>query len=166
MAGPFLPFVRASHDRLVRALRLSAEVIWTRLLSLMLGATVYTFSIILAVFLAGLGIGSAFGSFLSRRVARPRLALGICQMLLAAAIAWAAFMLAHSVPYWPIDPLSSSSPWFDFQLDLLRCGWVIFPATCLWGASFPLALASVASRQQRRRADWSGASMRPIRSAR
>src|SRR5260370_32466726 len=30
---------------------LAAEVIWTRLLSLLLGATVYTFSIILAVFL-------------------------------------------------------------------------------------------------------------------
>jgi spermidine synthase len=127
---------------------LSAEVVWTRLLSLMLGPTVYTFSIILAVFLTGLGIGSALGSFLARAAARPRLALGVCQMLLAAAIAWAAFMLAHSVPYWPIDPALSSSPWFNFQLDLLRCGWVIFPATCLWGASFPLALASVASRQQ------------------
>ena len=48
---------------------LGAEVIWTRLLSLMLGATVYTFSIILAVFLVGLGIGSAAGSTL---VAVPR----------------------------------------------------------------------------------------------
>jgi spermidine synthase len=127
---------------------LSAEVIWTRLLSLMLGPTVYTFSIILAVFLTGLGIGSALGSFLAGVATQPRLALGICQMLLAAAIAWAACMLAHSVPYWPIDPSLSSSPWFNFQLDLLRCAWVIFPATCLWGASFPLALASVASRQQ------------------
>ena len=35
---------------------LAAEVIWTRILSLMLGATTYTFSIILAVFLPGLGI--------------------------------------------------------------------------------------------------------------
>jgi spermidine synthase len=36
---------------------LGAEVVWTRNLSLLLGATVYTFSIILAVFLAGLGLG-------------------------------------------------------------------------------------------------------------
>ena len=127
---------------------LSAEVIWTRLLSLMLGATVYTFSIILAVFLTGLGIGSAGGSLLSRTSTRPRLMLGACQMLLAAAIAWAAYMLANSLPYWPIDHALSPGPWIDFQLDLLRCAWVIFPATCLWGASFPLALASVASPQQ------------------
>jgi len=127
---------------------LSAEVIWTRLLSLMLGATVYTFSIILAVFLGGLGIGSAAGSFLSRGSAQPRLALGACQLLLAAAIAWASYMLARSLPYWPIDPSLSPGPWIDFQLDVLRCALAIFPATCLWGASFPLALASVASRQQ------------------
>jgi spermidine synthase len=124
---------------------LGAEVIWTRILSLMLGATVYTFSIILAVFLVGLGIGSSIGAFVSRWTARPRIALGLCQMLLAAAIAWTAFMLAGSLPYWPIDPWLSTSPWFDFQLDLVRCAWAIFPATCLWGASFPLAIAAVAS---------------------
>jgi spermidine synthase len=47
---------------------LGSEVIWTRVLSLMLGATTYTFSIILAVFLTGLGIGSSIGSFLSRSI--------------------------------------------------------------------------------------------------
>ena len=53
---------------------LGAEVIWTRLLSLMLGPTVYTFSIILAVFLVGLGIGSSIGSLLTRGSTQPRLA--------------------------------------------------------------------------------------------
>ena len=42
---------------------LAAEAIWTRLLGLLFGASVYAFSIILAVFLAGLGIGSGIGSF-------------------------------------------------------------------------------------------------------
>jgi spermidine synthase len=126
---------------------LGAEVVWTRLLSLMLGATVYTFSIILAVFLTGLGVGSSVGSFLARR-GRPRLALGCCQALLAAAIAWAALMLARSLPYWPIDPALSTSPWMSFQLDLVRCLWAVLPAACLWGASFPLALAAAASRGQ------------------
>ena len=125
---------------------LGAEVIWTRLLSLMLGATVYTFSIILAVFLIGLGIGSSIGSVISRYTLRPRFALGCCQMLLAAAIAWTAYMLSSSLPYWPIDPSLSDNPWYNFQLDLLRCIWAVLPAACLWGASFPLALASVAVR--------------------
>src|SRR6058998_3660440 len=72
---------------------LGAEVIWTRLLSLLFGATVYTFALILAVFLFGLGIGSTIGSAVGRTSERPRLALGWCQMLLCAAIAWAAYML-------------------------------------------------------------------------
>jgi spermidine synthase len=126
---------------------LGAEVVWTRLLSLMLGGTVYTFSLILAVFLAGLGIGSSAGSVLARGTLRPRVALGWCQMLLAAAIAWTAYMLARSLPYWPINPWLSTSPWLTFQLDLVRCMWAILPAACLWGASFPLALAAVAARE-------------------
>ena len=127
---------------------LAAEVIWTRLLSLIIGASVYTFSIILAVFLFGLGIGSAVGSAFARRSARPRLALGLCQLLLAGGIAWAGLMLAKSLPNWPIDPMLSTSPWYGFQLDLARCLWTILPAACLWGASFPLAVAAAAERGQ------------------
>ncbi|MBI2805345.1 MAG: fused MFS/spermidine synthase [Planctomycetes bacterium] len=130
------------------ATALGAEVVWTRLLSLMLGTTVYTFAIILAVFLIGLGIGSSVGARLARQSARPRLALGVCQLMLTAAIAWAAFSLAHSLPYWPIDSSLVTSPWDVFPLDLMRCLWVTLPATILWGASFPLALAAVASRDQ------------------
>jgi spermidine synthase len=124
---------------------LGAEVVWTRLLSLMLGATVYTFSIILAVFLIGLGIGSAVGSALVRR-GNARFVLGACQLLLVAAIAWCAWMIAKSLPYWPIQPSLSRGRWFDFQLDLLRCAWGVLPAALLWGASFPAALAAAGGR--------------------
>jgi spermidine synthase len=127
---------------------LGAEVVWTRLLSLVLGGTVYTFSLILAVFLLGLGTGSSAGAFLARRAASPRLALGVCQWLLTAAIAWTAVVISRSLPYWPIFPSLSLSPWYTFQLDLVRCLWAVLPPACLWGASFPLALAAVACRGQ------------------
>jgi spermidine synthase len=127
---------------------LGAEVIWTRILSLLFGATVYTFSLILAVFLVGLGIGSTVGAILARGNVSPMVALGWCQMLLCAAIAWAAYMLTESLPYWPINPSLATTPWFTFQLDLVRCLWVVLPGAVLWGASFPLALAAVASRDR------------------
>jgi spermidine synthase len=57
-------------------------------------------------------------------------------------------MLAKSLPYWPINPALSRSPWLIFQVDLVRCLWAILPAACLWGASFPLALAAAASPGQ------------------
>jgi spermidine synthase len=128
------------------ATALGAEVVWTRLLGLLLGATVYTFSIILAVFLIGIGIGSAAASAMLRTSVRPRVAIGVCQLLLAAAVAWTAYMLSDSVPFWPVNPLLSTSPSFTFQIDLARTMWTILPATLLWGASFPLALAAVAVR--------------------
>jgi spermidine synthase len=128
------------------ATALAAEVVWTRLLGLLLGATVYTFSIILAVFLVGIGIGSAAASALLRTSVRPRIAIGVCQLLLAGAIAWTAYTLADYLPYWPVNPLLSTEPIFTFQIDLARTLWTVLPATLLWGASFPLALAAVAER--------------------
>ena len=127
---------------------LAAEAIWTRLLGLLFGASVYAFSIILAVFLTGLGIGSGLGTWLSRVALHPRLALGWCQILAACAIAWTSYNLSASLPYWPIDPSISSNIWFTFELDLARAFWALFPATLLWGASFPLALAAAESKGQ------------------
>jgi spermidine synthase len=122
---------------------LGAEVVWTRLLSLMLGPTVYAFAIILAVFLGGLGIGSVVGAWLGRGSDTPARLLGVSQLLVAAAIAWAAWMLCRSLPYWPINQTLSRDMWANFQVDVVRCLWAILPATFLWGASFPLALAAV-----------------------
>jgi spermidine synthase len=127
---------------------LACQVLWTRLLSLLFGATVYAFSLILGVFLLGLGIGSSIGAAVARSSSRPRVALGWCQMLLCAAMAWAAYMLMASLPYWPINPSIATNPWLNFQLDVVRCLWVVLPGAVLWGASFPLALAAVAAPGQ------------------
>jgi spermidine synthase len=125
------------------ATALGAETVWMRLLGLTMGATVYTFSIILAVFLVGIGVGGAAGAWISPRV-RARDALGYSQLLLMAAIAWTAIMLADSLPYWPAPP--ESAPWLVFRTDLLRSTAAMLPAALLWGASFPLALAAASER--------------------
>jgi len=127
---------------------LAAEVIWTRLLSLHFGATVYTFALILAVFLIGLGVGSTAGASLARTSPSPRRALGWCQLFICGALAWAAYQLTESLPYWPINPSIATTPWFTMQLDFVRCLWVVLPGAILWGASFPLALAAVATTEQ------------------
>ncbi len=127
---------------------LAAEAIWTRMLGLLFGASVYALSIIVAVFLVGLGVGSGIGALLCRILVSPRAALGWCQCLAACAIAWTAYNLSAALPYWPINPLISSNVWFNFELDLARAFWALLPPTLLWGASFPLALAATASRGQ------------------
>ncbi len=125
---------------------LSAQVIWTRLLSLNFGATVYTFSLILAAVLIGIGGGSGLGALVDRRrMVRPRVALGWCQLLLCPAIAWGAYLVTHVLPFWPVAEAVTTDPWLTFRVDLLRSLLVVVPAGVLWGASFPLALASVAA---------------------
>lgn len=126
---------------------LGAEVVWTRLLSLLLGQTVYTFSLILAGFLFGLAIGSSVGSNVGRSVRDARVALGVCQFLLIGAVGWAAFALTQGVPYWPVYPSLATQAGSQLQLDIARCLWVVLPAALLWGASFPLALAALARDQ-------------------
>ena len=83
--------------------------------------------------------------------AQPRAAAARARLGADAAVrrdCWAAYMLALSLPFWPINPSISTSPWYNFQLDLARAFWVVLPASILWGASFPLALASVATKGQ------------------
>ncbi len=122
---------------------LAAEVIWTRHFGLLFGATVYTFSIVLAIFLIGLGIGSAVGSALGWRASDPRRLLGWCQLLTVAAIAWTAWALGRWLPYWPVNAVTSADIWATFRLDFVRGLLAILPGPLLWGASFPLALAAI-----------------------
>ena len=127
------------------ACALAAEVVWTRLLSLTFGASVYTFSMILAVFLTGLGLGSASAAWLARIVGNPRRALAWCQGLLTMAIAWGAAVIFLALPNWPINPSLAPSAWYALQLDLIRGALAMLPAAILWGASFPFALAAIAT---------------------
>jgi spermidine synthase len=126
------------------ATALGAEVVWTRLLTLLLGATTYTFSLILASVLVGLGLGSSAGAFFARTVREPRRALGFCQVGIVVCIAWAAWCETRALPYWPINPSLSTTAWLQFQIDFVRCLLTVLPASILWGASFPLALAAAA----------------------
>lgn len=121
---------------------LGAQVAWTRLLALLFGGTTYTFAIILAVFLGGLGIGSAIAALAIRRGEGGAL-LAACQFGLVAAMAYAATMITKVIPFTstlrvvPIGTLHA--------IHTIHCIEVILPAAILWGMSFPLALAAAGS---------------------
>jgi spermidine synthase len=131
------------------AVALGAEVVWTRLLGYLLLATVYVFAIILAVFLTGLALGTASGSWLLRKV-NPRNALGWCQILLTLGFAWTAYSIVNtfSLPFWNDEVLTTLNGWRMYALDLKVVAIAIFPATLFWGASFPLACAAISKPGQ------------------
>ncbi len=132
------------------AVSMGAQVVWTRLLALLFGATIYTFTLILAVFLIGLGVGSAIGSWLARKVKQPGTALLICQVATIACIAFASISINSIIPTmkFGIDAAVEENPnrAVRYFADLMLIAIAIFPATVAWGASFPLALAAAARK--------------------
>ena len=104
-------------------------------------ATVYTFSLILAVFLLGLGIGSSIGSAMARGMARPRLGAR-----LVSDAALRRYRLG-GVNVHAVAAVVADQSVVDFE-SLVQLParsrprvWAVLPAAILWGASFPLALA-------------------------
>jgi len=126
------------------ATALAAEVVWTRLLSMLLLGTVYVFAIILAVFLLGIALGSFAGSWLIKRWSAQN-ALGWCQILLTLGVAWAVFLIYHVLPGLHDEALITGNAWRIYALDLERCVLALLPSTILWGASFPFACAAIAA---------------------
>ncbi len=135
---------------------LGAEVVWTRLLSMLFLGTVYIFSAILAVFLVGLALGGALSSRLMRRGTNPSLALGLCQLLLGAGIAWTAVMCMTVLPSWSRMVISILDPWKTLETDLWFAAVAILPPAILWGASFPLACAAALRTSRKDPADVTG----------
>jgi spermidine synthase len=103
---------------------LALEVLWTRMLSEGTGSSIYIFTTILAIFLAGIAIGSA----VYRRWSSPRReragTLGVCLAVIGA-LAQATVVLGSGVV--------GTVPF------VVRTVVVLLPATILMGYAFPLA---------------------------
>jgi spermidine synthase len=115
--------------------RLASEVVWTRVLVIHLFNTTYAFSIMLAMYLAGITLGDA--ALLRRydRIERPLLWLGTVQVLIGVAIVVAAWA------YLPLRWIGSASTgnWVLSVITMTaRAGFVLLPAAFLFGTTFPL----------------------------
>ena len=67
-----LPFaVWAALYALSGLLALSLEIVWFRLLGVMVKSSAFTFGTLLAIYLSGIGAGAYVGSFVTRRIRRP-----------------------------------------------------------------------------------------------
>jgi spermidine synthase len=120
------------------------EVAWTRALVQVVGPSTYAFSVMLAVFLAGIALGSAVATRLLPRIARPRLGFGLVE-----AFAGGTTLLAV-LSFEPVQilyrELTHPSPGGRGPLSLgmktLAAGALLGPTTFLLGAAFPLATAA------------------------
>ena len=123
------------------------EVTWTRVLSLTIGSSVYAFTIILAAFIAGLGLGSFFSA---RIVARWRMVLpilAITQILIGLTTLIVTYVLGRL-------PVFSAGIFIRFHdsigtilgIEFAIVFIVVIVPTFLLGAMFPMALHIYANR--------------------
>lgn len=121
---------------------LGYEVLWTRALVFHLGSSVYAYSLMLCLFLAGVGLGSWMIVPWADRLRSPGAALAVVEAALAlvAVIQVLLFArLADTIIFWSerVRPLTFSG---GVAVQLLSLVPLIAPATLLMGISFPLAV--------------------------
>ena len=145
---PDKPILASSSENKVGALLIFAisgfcamayEVIWTRLLGLIIGPTTYSFTIVLATFIVGLALGSLLFGWLADKTNKP-LGLLLFTQLAAALLALGVSQLLGNSQFFFAKLIYHFKDQF-FQLAMIKAG-ILFglmlgPTLCL-GATFPL----------------------------
>ncbi|HSZ83525.1 MAG TPA: fused MFS/spermidine synthase [Polyangia bacterium] len=129
------------------ATAMTLQVMWTRALAVLIGSSIFSFTIILVAFLVGLGIGSAVFGRLSQRTAHPVRWLAALHLGIATAVG-VSYLCTDRLPFVFTWLLKSTS----FGVDtILTCQFVlacvtVLPATILMGGVFPLTVRIAAPR--------------------
>ena len=123
------------------AILLGLEVIWFRFLRLYVASTSTAFSVMLAVVLAGIGLGSIVASLIPQRILPPRQRLPVL-LLLAACATLLSYLLLPAPVLSPNLPAFDSS--FTQQAGLLSLA-LMFPVAFLSGALLPSIVTGVQS---------------------
>ena len=118
---------------------LTYEVLWTRVFSLVLGSSVYAFTIMLATFLAGIGIGSILFAPLIDKRKNPIAWFAALEAVIGA-VALLSIFAYRELPFifFSLKEAFGSQFWlFLFFQFLLSAAIMIIPTLCM-GAIFPL----------------------------
>jgi spermidine synthase len=133
---------------------LTLQVVWTRLLALILGPTTYAFSIIVSVFIAGLAAGAAMASRLAPRVRQPLVALSVC-LALSVGLAAASASLIDRGLLAIAEVVAQPNVSFNDVLtrQALLALALLTPMTIAFGAAFPFAVSAATRRDDTISAD-------------
>jgi len=126
------------------ATAMTLQVLWTRALAVIIGSSIFSFTIILLAFLIGLGTGSAAFGRLAQRFRDPVRSLAMVHLGIVAAIGLS-YLVTDRLPYVFTYLLSSTSITADAVLACqftLAC-IAVLPSTFLMGAIFPLTVRVV-----------------------
>ena len=149
------PPARRGHPALLAAvfvaslLAIAVELQWTRLIALAVGGTAYAFALVLATYLAGLGLGAvAVGACLRRRsLGLPTLAGA--QVLIGGLILGSLGYYDDAVRVAGLAVHEAAGSWWDRTwISALLCVVVVLPPALVIGISFPLLTELYVSRKE------------------
>ena len=123
------------------------QVAWTRILSLLLGSSVYAFSLILAIFIFGLALGTAITSNLLDRIRYLINSFGITQIIIGFSSLFIVPLFGR-IPFvnrWVYENLGQ-----QFQLmqgtNFITILGLLFIPTFFMGAQFPIVIKILATK--------------------
>jgi spermidine synthase len=126
---------------------LSYEVIWSRVLALIIGSSVYAFSIMLTTFLVGLAAGASVASRVVDRIRRPALAFALIEVGVGVTSIFGAYLF-NDLPYVFVQLyrwVGSNSFGVILFARFLIASFVMILPTLLLGALFPLVVRTVSA---------------------
>lgn len=129
---------------------LAYEVTWNRVLTLHMGSSVYAYSIMLAVYLLGVTLGSGIMSFYVKGIKNPIRVFAVIQLLLALDL----ILMINQFGWFPgtletMGHMASGQGYFSYILSLgISVLQLLILPTVLFGACFPLAVRLFVNREQ------------------
>src|SRR5712692_1838142 len=126
---------------------LSYEVIWSRVLSLIIGSSVYAFSIMLTTFLIGLAGGAAIAARVVDRIRRPVQTFALIEVCIGVTSLIGAYLF-DDLPYVFVQLyrwVDSSAFGLLLFARFLIASFVIVVPTFLLGSLFPLVVRIISS---------------------
>ncbi len=122
------------------------QLAWVRELTNVTTAATVALVLVLAAFMAGLGIGAWLGGRVVRRVTRPLLVYAVIELGAAALFALGIPLLKASLHLQATLLDAGSSPTTALALQLVAVGLYLVAATTLLGMTLPLLIAGLAAQ--------------------
>lgn len=124
---------------------MAMEVLWTRAVGVVIGASTYSFTLILTTFLVGLASGAAITSAYVSRIRDPVRALAWIQVAVGATALLASGLIDRA-PFWLLEAAQGPGITMDgiYRTNFVIAAAITFPSTLALGAVMPLVVRILA----------------------
>jgi len=128
------------------AAAMANQVLWTRALTMVIGSSIYSFTLVLLAFLLGLAGGAAAFSKRASRASNPLAWLCGLNLCIAILAGWT-YLVMDDLPEWFLGLLRGSSlePGTILMMQMGLAMAAVFPATVPMGATLPFTIRAAAA---------------------